>query len=285
MFSATPLFSNGNFQLYHARCSSSSKTRWEISPLYPVSLFFCMKGGKASLESKGTVLSNSFLAQNKSNFLYHDKNSATLSWQQPATVEFIEVRLKKEYLTALLAQEPKHWNSYFHFPGERQLLLAEKPLAFQKAFTHIINSILNASVKSIFLKEVVFEAKALELIAVFLNQFQQPAAYAQVREAHSKLAMLAKKRIDAQKGKKDFTIISLAHSLKTNETTLKQAFKAVYGKTIFRYFQEKNLQMAKEALESGTSIADITARCGYSYISHFSIAFKKEFGVPPSKFK
>lgn len=283
---ATPLFSNGNFQLYHARFPATTKVRWEISPLYPVSLFFYMKGSKASLERKGTALPGDFLVQNRSNFLYHDKNSVYLSWQQSSTVELIEIRLKKEYLATLIAQEPKHWGTYFKLPGnQQQVLMPAKPLAFHKEFTYIINGILNASIKSAFFKKTIFEAKALELIAAFLERLQQPNPSAQLPEAHSRLAMLAKKHIDGQKGKRDFTIISLAQSLKTNETTLKQAFKMAYGKTIFRYFQEKNMLAAKEALQAGRSIAATATQCGYTHLAHFSIAFKKEFGVPPSRFK
>jgi len=286
MSASTPLFSNTNLQLYHARIQLQPGLHWTISKQYPVSLFFYLKGPAASVNGVNTPMSRPFISRNRSQFLYHDKGPVTLQWAEAGTVEFIEVRLKKEWLTSLIAREPGDWASYFHLQSlTGNILMPETALVLQKDCIHIINGIAGNSSRPAFLQPLVLEARALELIAAFVEQLQAPHRHRPALESHGKLALQAKKYIDNYKGKKQFTIISLAQSLDTNETTLKQAFKSTYGKTLFRYFQEKNMQAALEALQSGQSVGDTAAQCGYSYISHFSVAFKKEFGVSPSRFQ
>ncbi len=281
----TPLFSNNNLQLYHVRMQLQPALRWTISKHFPVSLFFYLKGPAATVNGINSPVSRPFITRNRSQFLYHDKGPVALQWQETGPVEFVELRLKKEWLTSLIAREPGDWAAFFHLqslPGN--ILMPETPLVLQKDCIHIINGIAGNSPRPAFLRPLVLEARALELIAIFIEQLQAPHLHGPALESHSKLALQAKKYIDTYKGKKQFTIISLAKSLETNETTLKQAFKSTYGKTLFRYFQEKNMQAALEALQSGKSVGDTAAQCGYSYISHFSVAFKKEFGVSPSRF-
>ncbi|MGN6419994.1 MAG: helix-turn-helix domain-containing protein [Pseudobacter sp.] len=58
-----------------------------------------------------------------------------------------------------------------------------------------------------------------------------------------------------------------------------------FTRTIFRYYQERNMQTAKEALQAGESIASVSGKLGYSSLVHFSYAFKREFGVPPSQYR
>lgn len=281
----TPLFSNKDLQLYHTRMQLQPGLRQTISKQYPVSLFFYLKGPAASVNGVNTPVSRPFISNNKSQFLYHDKEPVVLQWSAVGAVEFVEVRMKKEWLATLIAREPKEWAAFFHLyslPGN--ILIANMPLILQKDLIHIINDIVRTSSRPAFLRPLLLEARTLELIAAFVEQLQAPHPHGPALEAHGKLALLAKKYIDNYKGKKQFTIISLAQSLDTNETTLKQAFKSTYGKTLFRYFQEKNMQAALEALQAGKSVGDTAAQCGYSYISHFSVAFKKEFGVSPSRF-
>lgn len=279
------LFSNNNLQLYHARFLPSRQGMpWPVSKQYPVSFFFYLKGPAVSLKLGNTITVPVFISKNRSQFLYLDKGNASLQWEEASGVEFVELRLKKEYLASLIGREPGSWASFFHLPkAAGNILVPEKPLALLKDCLQAINDIVRTSQKPALLQPILYEAKALELVAAFVAQLQQPPLYGPVLESHSKLALLAKKYIDNYKGKKSFTIISLAESLDTNETTLKQAFKSAYGKTLFRYFQEKNMQAALEALKGGQSVGDTAAQCGYSYISHFSVAFKKEFGVSPSR--
>jgi AraC-like DNA-binding protein len=60
-------------------------------------------------------------------------------------------------------------------------------------------------------------------------------------------------------------------------------FREATGRSIKRYYMEMRLEMAREYLEQGrTSVTDLAYRLGFSSPFHFSRAFSKEYGMPPS---
>lgn len=79
-------------------------------------------------------------------------------------------------------------------------------------------------------------------------------------------------------------IPEIALELNTNATLLKRGFKYVHGTTIAQFHREKRLEKAKDLLrDTDTPLLAIADQCGFKSISHFSRAFKKHFGVNPSK--
>ncbi len=78
------------------------------------------------------------------------------------------------------------------------------------------------------------------------------------------------------------TIKELSRKVATNECYLKKGFKEVYGTTIFEFYQQQRMEHAKYLLyEKSLSVTDVSALLGYSSISHFSAAFKKQTGLKP----
>jgi AraC-like DNA-binding protein len=67
-------------------------------------------------------------------------------------------------------------------------------------------------------------------------------------------------------------------------TTLKNKFKKLYGTNLYEYFQKSRMHKAKTLLMSQKySIKEIGSQLGYSNLSNFATAFKKEFKKLPSK--
>ena len=67
-------------------------------------------------------------------------------------------------------------------------------------------------------------------------------------------------------------------------TTLKNKFKKLYGNNLYEYFQKSRMHRAKILLLSKKySIKEIGSKLGYSNLSNFATAFKKEFKKLPSK--
>lgn len=80
------------------------------------------------------------------------------------------------------------------------------------------------------------------------------------------------------------TINQLAKMFSISESKLKKDFKLLYGSPIYEYFQKIRMQAAKDKLLSGGhSVKEVAMELGYSNLSNFTIAFKKEFGLLPSK--
>lgn len=80
------------------------------------------------------------------------------------------------------------------------------------------------------------------------------------------------------------TIKELAKSVAMSESKLKKIFKGVYGLPPYEYYQKQRMLKAKEMLLSGNySIKDVGYTLGYSNLSNFTLAFKKEFDQLPSE--
>ena len=80
------------------------------------------------------------------------------------------------------------------------------------------------------------------------------------------------------------TISKLSRICAMSATKLKNDFKCLYGVPIYEYFQKNRLAKAKSILlEGNNNIKEVGMMIGYSNLSHFAAAFKKEFGVLPSE--
>jgi AraC-like DNA-binding protein len=79
------------------------------------------------------------------------------------------------------------------------------------------------------------------------------------------------------------TIPELARTVALSESKLKKIFKSVYGLPLYEYFQKHRMEKAKFMLLTGKySIKDVGYTLGYSNLSNFTLAFKKEFNQLPS---
>ncbi len=98
-----------------------------------------------------------------------------------------------------------------------------------------------------------------------------------IREIHDRLIQEIEKRITIEELSKQYLI---------NPTTLKTAFKTVYGTSIAAHIKEHRMKKAAEMLrESNMSIAEIAQAVGYDSQSKFTAAFKAFFQVLPKDYK
>ena len=80
------------------------------------------------------------------------------------------------------------------------------------------------------------------------------------------------------------TIKNLSRQVAMSDSKLKKIFKLVYGVPIYEYFQKHRMQKARIMLLSGNyTIKDVGYSLGYSNLSNFTLAFKKEFQKLPSE--
>ena len=78
------------------------------------------------------------------------------------------------------------------------------------------------------------------------------------------------------------TIKELSRKVAINECYLKKGFKELYGTTIFDFYQSQRMEHARYLLyEKGLTVTEVSMMLGYSSISHFSTAFKKQTGLKP----
>lgn len=98
-----------------------------------------------------------------------------------------------------------------------------------------------------------------------------------IREIHDRMLNEIGKRITIEELSKQYLI---------NPTTLKTAFKSVYGTSIAAHIKEHRMKKAAEMLrESNMSIAEIAQAVGYDSQSKFTAAFKAFYKVLPKEYK
>ena len=98
-----------------------------------------------------------------------------------------------------------------------------------------------------------------------------------IRKIHDQLLQHMEQRITIEELSKQYLI---------NPTTLKNAFKSVYGTSIASHIKEHRMRQAAKMLkETNKSIAEIAQSVGYDSQSKFTEAFKTYFEVLPKEYR
>ncbi len=81
----------------------------------------------------------------------------------------------------------------------------------------------------------------------------------------------------------EFTLAEMAHYTGRSPATFKRDFKKISDLTPEKWLIRKRLEVAYEKLrEGGRKIVEVYAEVGFKNPSHFSTAFKKQYGIPPT---
>lgn len=83
----------------------------------------------------------------------------------------------------------------------------------------------------------------------------------------------------------DFTIDSLCREMAMSRTMFYVKLKSYTGKSPQEFIRVVRLERAAVLLRSGHQVGRVAMEVGYDNAKYFSTAFKKYFGVPPSKFQ
>jgi len=81
----------------------------------------------------------------------------------------------------------------------------------------------------------------------------------------------------------DLSLEDFAHYTGRSLSTFKRDFTEAFGNvTPAKWIMTRRLQTAKKLIESGEHPADIYLKVGFKNLSHFSTAFKKQYGMAPT---
>ena len=76
----------------------------------------------------------------------------------------------------------------------------------------------------------------------------------------------------------------LSKTAMMSSTKLKTKFKQIYGMKLYEFYNRNRLEKAKDMLQSGKySVKEVGLDIGFSNLSNFAKAFRKEFGVLPNE--
>ncbi len=76
----------------------------------------------------------------------------------------------------------------------------------------------------------------------------------------------------------------LSKTAMMSSTKLKTKFKQIYGMKLYEFYNRNRLEKAKEMLQTGKySVKQVGLNIGFSNLSNFAKAFRKEFGILPKE--
>ncbi|MBE6504998.1 MAG: helix-turn-helix transcriptional regulator [Methanobrevibacter millerae] len=146
---------------------------------------------------------------------------------------------------------------------------------------HVIGEIYDVDER---IKRDYFKLKCIELLLFFSITDLIPNEGISLSKKQVGIVENVKKDLILDLGSK-ITIDDLASKYGISKTSLKNCFKEVYGKPIFKWRKEYKLDYACKLIkEEKYSISEISKMVGYSSPSKFSQAFKEYVGCTPSQY-
>ena len=163
--------------------------------------------------------------------------------------------------------------------------LLQKPLVlpfapeFERKIQKILTEMLigneySAALTSAYLKQILVEILQKKKAAATARPPKSQSAVIEVIEYVSKHYM------------EEITYETISERFHFNPSYLNRVFKAHTGKTLHDFLSRYRLQSAMELLRSQSlTVKEVAALCGFPDPYHFTKAFKKYTGTPPSKYK
>lgn len=102
------------------------------------------------------------------------------------------------------------------------------------------------------------------------------------RRGHAREAVEHAKTIIASDATGNLPLRQLSRAVGLSPYQLCRDFRALNGTTMTRYRHSLRLRMALERLDRSRDLTELALDLGYSSHSHFTYAFRREFGIPPS---
>ena len=192
--------------------------------------------------------------------------------------DFLRQHLRKDILEDL-----------FRYTDSHPHPIAKDPTPFE--YRSLIEDIFAVDETSV-LSHLILHNRVLLLAEKFLNAFLTKATFSL---PDGKAWVKGKEKdLDALKSivqilsdtqlNKFPSIETLSKTAMMSSTKLKTRFKQIYGMKLYEFYNRNRLEQAREMLRTGDfSVKQVGINIGFSNLSNFAKAFKKEFGVLPKE--
>lgn len=206
----------------------------------------------------------------------HSKLTAVSVLFSPA---FVKRWIKKDILIDLM-----------FYTGQRLKNVNKVPITFE--YRQLLKEIFETDMSSP-ISHLVLQNRILLLTEKFLNTFLSKSSASgsgkkkiQRKEKEEDIKALkdVEKILTNHQLEKFPSIEALSKAAKMSTTKLKIKFKQVYGMKLYQFYNRNRLEKAKELLQSGKySVKETGYQIGFTNLSNFAKAFKKEFGFLPNE--
>jgi AraC-like DNA-binding protein len=242
-----------------------------------ISDFFEIREPNHSIRDKGPARSNIFFSSTNYDLeLTYSKNSKLKRVGVFFSPNFVGRVLKKDILVDLLLYADKRLSN-----------IDQEPITFE--YKQLLDEIFSTDRRSP-VSHLVLQNRILLLaekfLSAFLSRTPRPGTPVNARSKDKEKDIRALREVEIllsnDKLDKFPSIEMLSKKAMMSTTKLKTKFKQVYGMKLYEFYNRNRLEKAKEMLKTGHfSVKQVGYDIGFSNLSNFAKAFKKEFGVLP----
>ncbi|AFY33146.1 AraC family transcriptional regulator [Calothrix sp. PCC 7507] len=139
------------------------------------------------------------------------------------------------------------------------------------------------------IRQIYLESRMLDLLALQLTKWteleQQPCYLPKLRRNDIERLYLAQE-ILSKNLENPPSLLELARQVGLNDNKLKWGFRHLFGKAVFEYFHDCQMQQAQNLLaQTQLSVTEIAHTVGYASLPSFSGAFRRRFGTSPRGYR
>jgi AraC-like DNA-binding protein len=191
-----------------------------------------------------------------------------------ATHAFLRHHIRKEIRSDLFQQA-----------GQPKPVTEPIPFEYRPLLEEIFHADQSSSLHHLLLHNR-FLLLAEKFLYSFINKTPQPQPgsinWAKAKEKDIEALRSVMKMLSDTETQKFPSIDTLSKTAMMSSTKLKTRFKQIYGMKLYEFYNHHRLLQAKEMLRTGNfSVKQVGVNIGFSNLSNFAKAFKKEFGVLP----
>lgn len=134
------------------------------------------------------------------------------------------------------------------------------------------------------LGNLMMEGSLHQFIAMQLAPLVQPVLSRESMTTRDRDILYAVKDHLHKTFRENHTLLDLSKHFGINQNKLKKSFKEMFGLPVIEYLYNLKMEHAKNMLyDQGMYVGEVAAVVGYKNANHFATAFKRKFGVNPSK--
>jgi AraC-like DNA-binding protein len=217
-------------------------------------------------------------------FLLSSRTSHTLEFKKGTHVMSLVIYMEEEWVNENLDTGSRKKIEQYVAGGLSNYNKEVLPAKHKKILETMLREDLHLPLSNLFLQTRAFRMMEHFLNAVLTRSENEMTAY--ISEEDMKKIMMVEKSLISTGFREFPSIEESARMALMSETKLKKLFKQVFKMGLYEYYQKNRMHQARQMLHSGKhKISEIGTLLGYSNLSSFSTAFRKEFGFLPSEFK
>ncbi|SHH29189.1 AraC-type DNA-binding protein [Chryseolinea serpens] len=258
--------------LPHILYSCYSHKSSEGEQFVPDHIFGYTLSGSSDLHQEGKTYHF-----NEGDFRFLRRNQLAKYTKRPPTggeYRSISIAIDQETLRAISMEHNLHASK----PYEGENVLKLEPSLLLKNFIDSLTPYLNATSD---LSKSITELKVKEAVMLLLQ------TYPELKDALFDFSAPGKVDLEAymhQHYKFNVDLSRFAYLTGRSLATFKRDFERIFHTSPNRWLQQQRLKDAYYLIkEKGHRVSDVYLDVGFKDLSHFSFAFKKAFGVAPSK--